>query len=354
MQERLIRKKRVFGPNILSNRQLSLPPTCLHQLPANLYTDLLNETPLSLTQTKEMSMTTSRIRVRLSLVMALSLANVFSAVGQGMRQKGSDPQQIWMKFEKELGLQQRYAADMEIQAMGMTMTSTVHHDIGKTRTEMTLPFMNMRMVALQLTENEKMTGYTLFPDKKKYCVTPDEELDADGDMDYSLTDQGTEVFEGVTCKKRRMTVKIPDQGTQILDILFSPKQKNMPVKMTANAQIRMEQGAEPTTMTSVILFKNYRFGPQPATLFAVPKDYAKVKDMQEVMMGGLFGGAQAPAVAGQTGGQPQGMTLPPEALKAIQEAQAEAENEAAAAGNSDEGAQALRQGLQSLRGLLGK
>ena len=68
-------------------------------------------------------------------------------------------------------------------------------------------------------------------------------------------------------------------------------------------------------------------------------------------MGGLFGGMQAPAAAGQAAGQPQGMTLPPEALKALQDAQAEKE---AAAGNSDEGAQALRQGLQSLRGLLGK
>ena len=298
-------------------------------------------------------MTTSRIRVRLGLVMALSLTCVFSAVAQGTRQKGGDPQQIWMKFEKELGLQQRYAADMEIQTMGMTMTSAVYHDIGKTRSEMTLPFMNMRMVALQLTENGKTTGYTLFPDKKKYCVTPSDELDAGGDMDYTLKDAGSEVFEGVACKKRRLTVKIPDQGTQVMDILFSPKQKNMPVKMTANAQIKMEQGAEPMAMTTVILFKNYRFGPQPAALFTIPKDYAKAKDMQEVMMGSLFGGMQAPAAAGQAAGQPQGMTLPPEALKALQDAQAEAEKEAAA-GNSDEGAQALRQGLQSLRGLLGK
>ena len=155
-------------------------------------------------------MTTSRIRVRLGLVLALSLTCVFSAVGQGTRQKGGDPQQIWMKFEKELGLQQRYAADMEIQTMGMTMTSAVYHDIGKTRSEMTLPFMNMRMVSLQLTENGKTTGYTLFPDKKKYCVTPSDELDAGGDMDYTLKDAGSEVFEGVACKKRRLTVKIPD------------------------------------------------------------------------------------------------------------------------------------------------
>ncbi|HRR33700.1 MAG TPA: hypothetical protein P5026_06360 [Kiritimatiellia bacterium] len=294
-------------------------------------------------------MNTSRITMRFGFVMALSFACVFSAAGQGMRQKGSDPQQIWLKFEKELGLQQSYAADMEIQAMGMNMTSTVYRDGNKSRTEMTVPFMNMKMVALQLTENGKMTGYTLFPDKKKYCVTPEEDLAADGNLDYTLKDAGSEVFEGVTCKKRRLTVKIPDQGTQVMDILFSPKQKDMPVKMTANTQMKTEQGAEPMTMTTVILFKNYRFGPQPAALFTIPKDYTKAKDMQEVMMGGLFGGGQAPAAAGQ----PQGMTLPPEALKAIQEAQAEAEKEAAA-GNHDEGPQAIRQGLQSLRGLLGK
>jgi len=299
-------------------------------------------------------MKTTCVLTRLTLAAALMLTAVRSAPAQGLRQKGADPQQIWMKFEKELGLQQRYAADMEVQAMGMTMASTVYHDIGKTRTEMTVPFMNMKMVALQLTENGKMVGYTLFPDKKKYCVTPADEM-ASGDLDYTLKDVGGEVFEGVTCKKRRMTVKIPDQGTQVLDILFSPAQKNMPVKMTANAQIKTEQGAEPMNVNSVILFKNYRFGAQPAALFTIPKDYTKAKDMQEVMMGGgLFGGMQAPAAAGQApGGQPQGMTLPPEALKALQEAQAEAEKEAAA-GNNDEGAQALRQGLQSLRGLLGK
>ena len=37
---------------------------------------------------------------------------------QGLRQQGQDTQQNWLKFEKELGLQTRYAVDMEIEAMG--------------------------------------------------------------------------------------------------------------------------------------------------------------------------------------------------------------------------------------------
>ncbi len=284
-----------------------------------------------------------------------------SLSAQGMRQKGSDPQQIWMRYEKELGLQTRYAADMEVQAMGMTMTSAVYRDADKTRTEMTLPFMNLRMVALQVTENGRMTGYTLFPEKKKYCVTPPEETEA-GTLDYTLEEVGSESFEGVTCKKRRLTVNIPDQGKQVMDILFSPARQNMPVKIDANAQVKTEPGGEPMSVTSVILFKNYRFGAQPASLFTVPADYVKAKDMQEVMMGsGLFGGLQPAAGAGQApAGQPQGSALSPEALEAIREAQAEAgktapQAETAAQGAAAEaGAEAMRQGLQKLRGLLGR
>ena len=94
---------------------------------------------------------------------------------QGLRQQGQDTQQIWLKFEKELGLQTRYAVDMEIEAMGMTMPSKMFRTEGKTRSEMTLPFMNMHMVALERPENGKTVRYSLFPDKKKYCLMPEEE-----------------------------------------------------------------------------------------------------------------------------------------------------------------------------------
>jgi hypothetical protein len=291
---------------------------------------------------------------RLALTATLALAAACSAAAQGMRQRGSDPQQLWLKFAKELGLQPSYSADMDIQAMGMSMTSTLYHDVDKTRTEMTMPFMNLKMVSLQLTENGKTVSYTLFPDKKKYCLTPMEES-GQGKLDYTLEDAGTEVYEGVACKKRRMTVKIPDQGTQVMDMLFSPAQKNMPVKMTANVQMKTENDEPPMTVTSVVLFKNYRFGAPDASLFIIPKDYTQAKDMQEIMMGGgLFGGfGGGQPGAGQQGQQPQGMTLPPEALQALKEAQAEAEKTEKVQGGTENG-EAVRQGLQTLRGLLGR
>ena len=294
-------------------------------------------------------MKTPRYLGRLVLTTGMMLTGTLFA--QGMRQQGQDAQQIWLKFEKELGLQRDFSVDMEIQTMGMTMPSKVYRTGDKTRSEMTLPFMSMKIVALQLTENGKTVNYSLFPDKKKYCVNPEPAgSGADTEkMDYTLNDAGTEVYEGVTCKKSRMTVTLPDGGTQVMDMLFSPAQKNMPVKMTSNAKIKTEPDQPPMAVTSVILFKDYRFGKPDASLFTIPKDYAQAKNMQEVMMGG---GALLPSAGGQQGG---GVTLPPEALKALQEAQAEtakeAETEAAPAAA---GAEAMRQNLQKLRGLLGR
>ncbi len=266
---------------------------------------------------------------------------------QGLRQQGQDTQQIWLKFEKELGLQTRYAVDMEIEAMGMTMPSKMFRTEGKTRSEMTLPFMNMHMVALERPENGKTVRYSLFPDKKKYCLMPEEEK-AKGEKKptFKLEELGTEAYEGETCKKRRMTVKISDDDEQVMDMLFSPTQKNMPVKMTATATIKTEASQPPTTITSVVLFKNYRFGPQDASLFTIPKDYTKAKDMQEIMMSGLFGGGAGQPPAG-------GMTLPPEALEALQKAQTQGAPKDAA-GESGADAEAMRQNLQNLRRLLGK
>ena len=290
---------------------------------------------------------------RLALTAALTLTCAQAAFGQGMQQKGSDPQKMWLKFSKELGLQPRYSADMDIQAMGMNMISKIFHDGDKTRSEMTMPFMNIKMVSLQLMANGKPVNYTLFPDKKKYVFTPasaDDAADTER-LDYTLKDAGTEVYEGVTCKKRIMTVKTANDGTQVMEMLFSPAQKNMPVKITATMQMQ-EKGKPVRTMNSVILFKNYTFGPQNASLFVVPKDYTQAKDMQEIMMGGGFGDMFGAKPGAQ--GQPQGgMTLPPEALKALQEAQAEAQKNKPPTGGTANG-EAINQGLQTLRDLLGR
>jgi hypothetical protein len=43
-------------------------------------------------------MKTTCVLTRLTLAAALMLTAVRSAPAQGLRQKGADPQQIWMKF----------------------------------------------------------------------------------------------------------------------------------------------------------------------------------------------------------------------------------------------------------------
>ena len=55
---------------------------------------------------------------------------------------------------------------MVIQAMGMNMDSSVVRDGDKTRTEMTMPFMNLKMVMLEIPEGGQTVSYSLFPDKK--------------------------------------------------------------------------------------------------------------------------------------------------------------------------------------------
>lgn len=251
--------------------------------------------------------------------------------------------QQWLRYEKELGLQTRYSADLTIQSMGMNMAAKLYRLDGKTRTDTTLPFLNTRLVSLELEENGKPVQYTVFPDKKKYCVEAGGEEDGAGAQAAApkLEDAGTEVYEGVTCRRRRMTVPMEDGATGEMTLLFSPAQKNMPVKITSvSRHAAGEPGAEPMTVTAVVLFKNYLFAAPAAALFAIPKDYTQAKDMTEMMLSG----------GGPGGG---GLTLPPEALKALLQAQKEAE-QAPPSGAAGEGAATAPQNLENLRRLLGK
>lgn len=285
-------------------------------------------------------------------VLCLSATALF-AQGQKQQRSGAE---YWFKIEKEMGLQTRYSVDMEIQAMGMVMPSKTYRLDKLTRSETTMPIFNMRMVALEVVENGKPVSYTLFPDKKKYCLNDAAEDETGKAPEFKVTEAGTEVYEGVTCKKRHISMTVKDGPAQEMDMLFSPAQKNMPVKMTATAKIETEPGQPPMEMTSVVLFKNYVFAAPDAALFTIPKDYVKAADMNEIMLGGL-GGLTAPSQSGQTGaaaGQPNLADLlrqaqAEEAKEAQAEARQEAQEKAATAPNQN-----LQQGLQTLRGLFGK
>ncbi|MDD4024327.1 MAG: DUF4412 domain-containing protein [Kiritimatiellae bacterium] len=273
--------------------------------------------------------------------LAVITAIVSAAPATAQPQPGKKQQemkQIWMRFEKELGLQSDYSADMEAQAMGMTIPAKIYRLKGKTRTDMTMPMMNIKMAVLELPENGKTVTYSVFPDQKKYCVDAAAQDGIQISKDtYRIEDAGTETHEGVNCKKRRLTVK-DNEGTQVMDMLFSPAQKNMPVKMTANVTVQTGEGQPPQTVTSTVLFKNYNFSAPPERLFVIPQNYVKASSMQEVIMGNLFGGNPQ---------QGSGMTLTPEMLKAVRDAQEQGAKEG-------EGNEAARQSLQNLRRLLGK
>ncbi len=255
--------------------------------------------------------TTSWLRT-LTVITALFIATL--APAQTPNHKQQDLKQVWMRFEKELGLQSDYSVDMEAQTMGMTIPAKIHRLKGKSRTEMTMPMTNMKLVTIELPENGKSVTYAVFPDQKKFCVADSSGLNpAQMPKDaYRIEDAGTESFEGVTCKKRRLTIN-DKAGPHVVDLLLSPAQKDMPVKMTASVTMKMAEDQPPQQITTIVLFKNYNFSAPPESLFSIPKDYTKAANMQEVLMGTLFGGGNP-----QQGG---GLTLSPEMLKAVRAAQ---------------------------------
>ena len=226
--------------------------------------------------------------LRLFAALVLALACAAPALAQDSDSQASQP---WMKLEKQLGLQTTYSVDMVMQAMGMNMTSRTVRDGGKTRTEMTMPFMNLKMVALEIPENGRSANYTLFPDKKKY-VRNDEAGDADAAAAATpkIEELGTEPYEGEDCIKRR--VSLTDQGIATdMIMLFSPKQKNMPVKIVVSANAPMGEGQPAMPLQSVVLFKNYDFSAPDAAQFAIPADYVQAASLQAVMMEGMDFGA---------------------------------------------------------------
>jgi hypothetical protein len=134
---------------------------------------------------------------------------------------------MWLKFWKDLNLQSRCSADMEVQAMGMTMAGKLYRLDEQTRTEMTVPITNLRMAVLQVEKNGQPVAYSIFPDQKKYCVNP---LPKGGDEKtpaFKISEQGTEVYGNETCTKRRLSFTLADGTAQTVDMLFAPSKKNM-------------------------------------------------------------------------------------------------------------------------------
>ena len=217
-------------------------------------------------------------------ILALALVAALPAFGQGMgAPQGSS--QVWRDIEKQLGLQTTYSVDMAISAMGMNMDAKVFRDGDKSRTEMTMPMLNVKMAMLEIPEGGKIKTYSLFPEKKKYMADDDADAPSAPSALPKIEDLGTETFEGVACSKRRISTT-EDGVKSDMTVLLSPKQKNMPVKMSVSANVPMQPGQPAMPMQTTILFKNYDFAKPDPSLFAVPAGYAKINDMMEIMMDG--------------------------------------------------------------------
>lgn len=236
--------------------------------------------------------------LRRFFVSALLLAACAAPVrAQGPGGQPPDPAQMWKQFEKELGLQTTYSVDITMEMMGMNLVSHCARKGGLNRTEMTLPMMNLKMVALEIPEGGQKVSYSLFPEKKKY-VRNDEDPQARAMAQSAanfagtpkIEDLGTEAFEGVDCRKRRITLSQGGMTTEMI-MLFSPAVKDMPVKMILNASVPAMPGRPPMPVQSTMLFRNYDFSPPADSLFAIPADYAKATSMQQIMMESMDLGA---------------------------------------------------------------
>lgn len=221
--------------------------------------------------------------LRLLTVFAL-LLSAGAAAAQGTPTSHGSSEQ-WREVEKLLGLETTYSVDMVISAMGMNMDSRVYRDGERSRTEMTMPFMNLKMAVLEIPEGGKTVSYSLFPEKKKFMINEDDGEDGGSSAAPKIEDLGSETFEGIACSKRRVVMTEGGIRSE-MTLLLSPKHKNMPVKMSVQASVPMEPGQPAMPLQTTILFRNYEFSKPNPELFRVPADYAKVGDMMEILMGG--------------------------------------------------------------------
>lgn len=222
--------------------------------------------------------------VRLLSILAMASAIAAPALAQSPNVPGG-ASAAWREVERKLGLQSTYSVDMSMSAMGMNMDAKVFRDGDKSRTEMLMPMLNVKMAMLELVQNGKPVSYSLFPEKKKFMANDDAVGDAGSFSAPQIDDLGTEAVDGVACSKRRVVMNQAGVRSE-MTVWLSPKLKNMPVKMVASADVPMQPGQPSMPMQTTILFKNYDFSAPSPALFSIPADYAKINDMMEILMDG--------------------------------------------------------------------
>ena len=211
---------------------------------------------------------------RFLAVTALLVETVASAFAQELTAS-----QVAKKFQKDFGLQTTYSVDMVVQAGKTNMNARMICNNGKTRTEMDNVMFNDRIVTLQIEEGSTIRFYNVVPDQKKYVV--EEGPDPVVTMP-KIEELGTETYEGVVCIQRRIT-DVRENYRNETTTLFSPEQKNMPVKSTTVLSQTLSPGSPAHETRNVIVYRNYDFSTPDDDLFTIPDDYTKASSMMECM-----------------------------------------------------------------------
>lgn len=157
-------------------------------------------------------------------------------------------------------LNKQFSADQVITAGGTTMTSKVFSDNGKMRTEVNTN--GMQMVSIVRPDLQKI--YSVMVAQKMVMEMPydaskvSQMTNSGQDGKFELV--GPETVDGVACSKYKLTSKDNKVSFMWIDAV-----KKIPVKMAA----------EDNSYT--LVWKNYKVGPQDASLFEPPADYQTMK-----------------------------------------------------------------------------
>lgn len=197
-----------------------------------------------------------------SLIPVLAFSSLLLAAAPAFAQ-GSAAAQAWKQLEQDLGLQTVYSVDMVTQVNQTNLHSRMVRNGDRSRTEMAMPLFNIKIITLEIPAGGKTVSYALFPDKKKYAVDEGAAEALASAAPPRVEELGTETHEGVVCIKRRVT-DVRKNFRNEMTVLFSPDQKNMPVKMTINAATQYAPG-QPSIPSRTSLSSRTTTSPPPTT-----------------------------------------------------------------------------------------
>ncbi len=158
-------------------------------------------------------------------------------------------------------MSKQFSADQVTTTQDMTITSKIFVDSGKIRTEMTTA--NMQVISI--VRPDLKTVYSVMPAQKMVMEMPFDpskvgQLTPASAPDSKFEVVGSETVEGIACTKYKITAK---DGK--VSFMWVDAAKKIPVKMAADDN------------SYSLLWKNYKIGPQAASLFDVPTGYQVMK-----------------------------------------------------------------------------